>query len=142
MERVILKNKEDVDKFNKIFDIGESFEKAVNSAINENPELTSEIERLKRNINGYRKAISQIENLRKSGRGNFEVQQIEESDRNRKIYHDGIIGSINFLARNLKNNSYLQKISQMERGEIGEWALSLGEYFEIQEKIQKENKAA
>jgi len=46
------------------------------------------------------------------------------------------------LARNLKNNSYLQKISQMERGEIGEWALSLGEYFEIQEKIQKENKAA
>lgn len=142
MEKIALEGERNVERFNEIFDNGEDFEKAVNSAINENPELESEIKRLKRNVKNYKKAISQIESLRKSGRGNFEVQQIEESDRNRKIYHDGIIHSINFLARNLKNDPYFQNLSQMERDEIGKWALNLEEYFEIQEKIQKEKRAA
>lgn len=129
----------EIERFNQIFDEGESFEEAIQSVqglFQDNPIIEDEVKRLMRNIENYRKAVNSLENIRKN-RNNYSVYDIEESDRKRKIFHDGIISSIQKIAKLLPDNPYFKKISQLERGKIGEKALFWAEYFRLKEKIKE-----
>ncbi len=102
-------SQKEIEKFNKIFDEGESFEKAVKNLPKDSHLIGGEITRLMRNIENYKKAVSALENVRKSREG-YLSQELEESDRRRKIFHDGIISAIKKNSRTLSGQFLFSKI--------------------------------
>lgn len=129
----------EIERFNQIFDEGESFEKAIQNLPKDNPLIEDEVNRLLKNIRNYKKAVESLENLTKNRKKyNFSSQEIEESDRTRRIYHDGIISAIRKISELAPDNIFFKKLSKLARDKIGEKALILDEYFKLKEKAKKE----
>lgn len=129
---------EEAERFNKIFEEGERFEKAIKNLPKDNPLIEDEVRRLIDNIKRYKKAVDNLENVIKNRKNyNYSAEDIEESDRRRKIYHDGIIRAISKICKLVPDNIYFQNLSETERSEIGEQALILAEYFKLKEEAEK-----
>ena len=123
---------EETKEFEEVFDIGEKLEKSLNS-LEESKDQNKE--RLIKNIKNYYRVYHSIENMKKRrGVGNFGAEDFEESDRKRKIYHDGIISSLAELSKNNESSSYFNDLLTKNREEIGIWALKCAKYFNLREK--------
>lgn len=124
---------ENISEFEEVFDAGEALKKALESL--KEPAALSKKERLLKNIKSYYKTYTSIENMQKNrSAGNLTAGDFEESDRKRKIYHDGIISSLTELSKNNENSSYFKDLLTKSREEIGIWALNCAKYFNLREK--------